>query len=241
MRTTFGLLTVVALWVATLPGCSPGVDVVRWTEEVRSHDGSTLLVEARARRARAPIVLFEHRGPVTSIEYYHRATGAYWKSPGAGFMPAVFDLVDGVPYIVFPVTSEIVCIWFDFPEKDLLVYRWVGQGWQRATFKDLPPSVNFNLLAAKFNERDREKDISGLVTLEIKEGRDGDRSGGIKGFLERRKEGTWCQDHKRRYESQGINQPGSGYSERPPRLSDSHGHPDAHLLESLQPAGGNTK
>lgn len=98
-------------------------------------------------------------------------------------MPAAFDIVGGVPYIVLPVGSEIVCIWFDFPEHDLLVYRWQGQGWQRARYEDLPPSIDFNLLNRIFRERASGKDVSGLVTLEIKQQCNGERGGGITGFL----------------------------------------------------------
>jgi hypothetical protein len=212
-------------------GCSPGLDVVRWTEEVKAHDGSIIVLEARATRARQPIVLFERRGPVTSVEYYHRPSGAYWKSPGAGFMPATFDLVDGVPYMVVPVSSEIVCIWFEFPEKDLLIYRWQDQGWRKAHYGDLPSSLDFNLLNGIFNERDRSKDVSGFVTLEIKRSRDGERGGGIKGFLERRNGGTSCAGHKARYEKLGR-KPLEAFKtdDTPPQIEGGHGVADSDLM-----------
>ncbi len=221
--------------VVSLLACSPGPDVVRWTEEVRSHDGSIIVLEAKAARARAPIVLFEHRGPITLVEYYHRPSGAYWKSPGAGFMPAVFDLIDGVPYVVVPVGSEIVCIWFDFPERDLLIYRWQDSGWRRATYAELPADLDFNLLHGIFNERDRSDDVSGLVTLEIKAQRDGSRGsgGGMKRFLDRTKGGTWCAGHKARYEKLGV-KPLEAFrtDETPPPLEGTHGTPDRQLTKN---------
>jgi len=217
----------VAVLTVPLLGCSPSVDVVRWTEEVKSHDGSMFLLEGRAKRGRNPIVVFQHRGAITSIEYYHRASGAYWKSPGSGFMPAVFDLINGVPYLVIPVVSEIVCIWFDFPEKDLLVYRWQDNGWRRAGSAELPPELDFNLLVGIFNERDRSKDVSGLVTFEFKEQRDSGRGGGISGFLERRAGGMRCAEHKARYERLGV-KPLEAFrtDERPPKLEGNHGVPE---------------
>ena len=233
-RAASRLLVLAALLCWLVSGCSEGVDVVRWTEEVRSHDGSTLLLEARAKRGRAPIVRFEHRGPVVSIEYFHPPSGAYWKSPGSGFMPSGFDLIEGVPYVVVPVASEIACIWFDFPEKDLRVFRWNGAGWVRAGYADLPAGFDFNLLAGKFHERDPKRDVSGLVTLEMKPSLDGERGGGIKGFLERRGGGTWCAGHRARYASQGINDPGSGHSEKPPKLEGSHGHPSDDLMRTTK-------
>lgn len=227
---------VVLLPVALLLGCSPGADVVRWTEEVKLHDGSAITLEARAKRGRESIVLFQHRGPITSIEYFHPPTKAYWKSPGAGFMPTAFDLVDGVPYVVIPVVSEIVCIWFDFPEKDLLVYRWQDTGWRRVSFAELPPEVDFNLLVGIFNERDRSGDVSGLVTLEFKAQRDGTRGGRLRGFLERHEGGTWCAQNKARYEKLGKKPLEVFQTTRtPPELKGSHGAPDADLMQTMKP------
>lgn len=224
-----------AVLIASLASCSPGPDVARWTEEVRSHDGSIFLLEGRSMQARQAIVLFQHRGPLISDEYYHRASGAYWKSPGSGFSPAGFDLVAGVPYMVVPVGSEIVCIWFDFPEKDLLIYRWQNQGWRRARYADLPPGFDFNLLNGIFDERDRKRDVSGYVSLETKRSRDGEAGGGIKGFLERRNSGTWCASHKARYEKLGL-KPLEAFrtTETPPKLEGSHGTPDADLMKTTK-------
>lgn len=234
-RAAFRRLVLAALLCWLVSGCSEAVDVVRWTEEVRSHDGSTFLLEARATRGRAPIVRFEHRGPVVSIEYFHPPSGAYWNAPGSGFMPSGFDLIEGVPYVVVPVGSEIACIWFDFPDKDLLVFRWNGAGWARAGYADLPAGFDFNLLAGKFHERDPKRDVSGFVTLEMKRSLDGERGGGIKGFLERRGGGTWCAGHKARYERLGI-KPFEAFQtdKSPPRLEGRHGIPDADLTRVKQ-------
>ena len=228
------VLLCAAVLIVSLASCSPGPDVVRWTEEVKLHDGSVILLEGRATRARQAIVLFEHRGPVISNEYYHRPSGAYWKSPGGGFYPGAFDIVDGVPFMVVPIGSEIVCIWFDFPEKDLLIYRWQNQGWRRARYADLPPGFDFNLLYGMFDERDRKRDVSGLVTLALKDSRDGTRGGGIKGFLER-DGGTWCAGHKARYEKLGLKPLEAFRTDRtPPQLEGSHGTPDADLMQTTK-------
>jgi hypothetical protein len=224
-----------SLLALLLFGCAPAQDVARWTEEVKSHDGSVLLLEGRSIQARQPIVSFQHRGPLISDEYYHRATGAYWKSPGSGLTPGGFDLVGGVPYMVVPVGSEIVCIWFDFPEKDMLVFRWENNGWRRARFADLPPGFDLNLLINKFNERDRRRDVTGLVTLGTKRFRDGEAGGGIKGFFDRRDGGTWCASHKTRYEKLGR-KPLEAFrtDEVPPELEGSHGTPGADLMSTTK-------
>ena len=82
-----------------------------------------------------------------------------------------------------------------------------------------------------FNERDRSKDVSGFVTLEIKRSRDGERGGGIKGFLERRNGGTWCAGHKARYEKLGR-KPLEAFKtdDTPPQIEGSHGVADSDLM-----------
>ncbi|MBC7859451.1 MAG: hypothetical protein H7Z39_11885 [Burkholderiaceae bacterium] len=167
-----GLMRVVAkaaLGVALLSGasaCSRN-DTAVWIEEVESRDGSVFQLEGKGERGASGFP-FAHRGGIGYQSYYHRLSKAYWKAP-APYYPEVFDLVDGVPYVVVALRGNMLCHLLDYPANSLLVFRWTDKaGWERAPSDVLPHGLHLNILSEVFSERDKARDVRGFVSLQSK-------------------------------------------------------------------------
>ena len=173
--TVIKTLFITSIIAASTGGCSTS-DTARWTEEVKSWDGTVFQLEGRAERG-ADGFPIAHRGPMHYIEYYHRPTKAYWRSPG-GYFPRIFDLVNGVPYVVIHINNESQCMILNYPEKSLLIYRWDStKGWQSVNSNELPPNLEWNVMSLIFDSQDKTKDKRGFISLNNKVAEEGTRVG----------------------------------------------------------------
>lgn len=152
-------------------GCSQ-VDTAEWSEEVQLHDGSVVVIDARATLGRYGFPT-AHRGGRISWELCFRSQKAYWKS-SAAYKPVVFEIVNGKPYVVVPLGDCVECKLHDFPTFSALVYRWEGNGWKRAAPEELPATSTPNLLSNVWSASDSSRDASGHYTLGEKRKRDRD-------------------------------------------------------------------
>ena len=159
----------VIMLLAGVAGCSR-VDTAEWSEEVQLHDGSVVVLDARAKRGSSGFPT-AHRGGLISWELCFRPQKAYWKS-SAAYKPIVFEIVNGKPYVVVPLGDCVECKLHNFPTFSALVYRWEGDGWKRAAPEELPTSSTPNLLSTIWTDRDSSHDARGFYTLEMKRHRD---------------------------------------------------------------------
>jgi hypothetical protein len=177
-----------------MTGCN-GSDTARWTEEVKSWNGSVFQLEGRGEIGSSgwPTA---HRGAIRYVEYHHRSTQAYWKSSGE-YQPIIFDLVNGVPYVVIVISNDFECYMTNYPEQGLLIYKWnISNGWQSVKAENLPPKFEFNLMEQMFNTRDKSRDVKGFVSLSTKVIREGgDRIGDFKKWKD--SYGSECEKQKR--------------------------------------------
>lgn len=153
-----------------LSACS-NVDTARWTEEVKSWDGHVFQLEGYAERDKSGWPL-SHRGTTRFIEYYHPASGAYWKQQ-YGYHPAVFDFVGGKAIVLIEANTAGKCFLQGYPPLALLALRWTGTGWEQISVDGLPiEKMGFNVLRQIFDRKDSAKDAHGYVSLTEKRRRD---------------------------------------------------------------------
>ena len=169
-------ILVMFILFSSMAACG-GTDKAQWTEEVRSWDGSVFQLEGRGGIGSNgwPTA---HRGKIRYVEYYHRPTQAYWRSSG-GYRPIIFDLVNGVPYVVILIDNDMQCYLLNYPEEGLLIYKWNKTiGWQSVKPTELSLKFEFNLMEQMFDTRNKKDDVKGFVSLRTKAIREGgDRVG----------------------------------------------------------------
>jgi hypothetical protein len=211
-RLLYLLLAVLSL---QLSACS-GTDAARWTEEVRSSDGTIFQLEGRGEIGANGWPL-QHRGSVRYVEYYHRQSGAYWRS-GGGYRPVIAELAGGSLYMVVLVASPVGCYLTGFPEKGVLVHRWNPKnGWEHVDVSKMPSGMEFNMLQQIFDGRSKHGDIQGYITLAEKFGHEGNRTGELARWVERN--GNYCSAEK----AVGATVQTDA---KPPQLTGFHGKPD---------------
>jgi hypothetical protein len=148
------------------------VDVAAWKEEVKLHDGRVIVLERKGTKGSSGFPV-EHRGTVRYWEMCYRPMNVYWKSGGV-FQPEIFDIVNGVPYVMVPVGGCSVCQLYDYPEKSAMFFRFEKEGWKRISFAEFPRELDTNLLRRVFDRRDKREDVKGYLNLESKAKRQGD-------------------------------------------------------------------
>lgn len=197
-----------------LSACS-NVDTARWTEEVKSWDGHVFQLEGYAEQDKNGWPL-SHRGTTRFIEYYHRATGAYWKQD-FGYHPMVFDLVDGKPFVLLRANSDGQCFQHGHPPLGLIAFQWSGTEWKQTSLDGLPiDKMTFNVLRTIFDRKDSARDAQGSVSLLEKRRRD----------VSEIRLTEWIDQTGRRCLAVKA-QPGQGRCDCPPPpvLAGSHGSP----------------
>lgn len=181
------------LFASALSGCFSS-DTARWTEEVRSSNGTMFQLEGHAEIGSNGWPT-QHRGNLHYIEYYHRPTKAYWRSPG-GFNPVTFDIVNGVPYVVILVANSLECSLMNYPEQGLLIHRWnSANGWERVQSTELPTNLEMNLMQQVFDVRDKIGDAQGFISFDRKSYREGDRIGELTRWIN--EYGNSCEKYRK--------------------------------------------
>jgi len=171
--------------LCALPAC--GGEEIKWTEEVRLHDGKVVQVKRRTELTGSGFPV-QGRGFHKYHELCYAPMAVYWKSRPE-YLPEVFDVVDGKAYAKVSLGNDCArCMEHGFPETDALYFTWTGQAWQAIDHQQFPPGLRLNLLTSPV-ERDRAKDARGLVSVADKEKRDASvyyslRTTGAKGLNE---------------------------------------------------------
>lgn len=160
-----GLVALACLFGAS--GCSG--DEIKWTEEVKLHDGKIIQLKRRAELTESGFPV-QQRGFQRFYEFCYAPMGVYWKSH-AKYPPEVFDIVDGQAYAKVSVGDCEVCKLHGYPETDALYFSWSGRSWTKIEQKDFPAQLRLNLLMNP-KGRSSSEDVRGVVSLAEKENRD---------------------------------------------------------------------
>jgi hypothetical protein len=161
-----GMACVLGLF--TLAGCAS--NEIKWTEEVRLHDGRVVQVKRRTELTESGFPV-QKRGFPKYFELCYAPLKLYWKSKPE-YPPQVFDIVEGKAYIKVPVTGCSECTLQGYPLVDALYFQWSGTAWTRVEENKALAQLRFNLLEAIYATNNEQYDARGLVTLSDKERRD---------------------------------------------------------------------
>jgi hypothetical protein len=181
----FGRALAILTGAVLATGC--GGEEIKWTEEVRLHDGKVIQVKRRTELTGGGFPV-QKRGFPKYHELCYAPLGVHWKSRPE-YLPEVFEIVDGKAYAKVSLGNDCArCMEHGFPETDALYFTWTGQGWKPIGYPQFPPGLRFNLLASPV-ERDPANDARGLVSVADKEKRDASvyyslRTTGAKGLNE---------------------------------------------------------
>lgn len=158
-------LGLVLVAMPMLGACAP--TVLDWSEEVKLHDG-TIIVIKRHDEIGATGFPLSHRGSRKYWQFCYAQMNIHWKSKPEYF-PEVFDIVDGKAYVRVTITNCILCELHDYPETSALYFVWEGGAWKKIDYKDFPPRLRYNMLGNTHYDDDGTRDVHGFVTIEQKE------------------------------------------------------------------------
>lgn len=164
-KTTF-FLAALALSAGACWGASRDI---KWSEDVKLHDGTVIVVKRRIELGGA-VSPAARRGHPRYHELCYAEKGIYWRSKPE-YEPELFDIVAGKAYVRVPLRGCSSCMLHDFPGNNAVQFVWDGNTWVKIDRKDLPPSLRFNLLSAPYGD-DESYDAKGHVTLLEKRTRD---------------------------------------------------------------------
>ena len=149
-------------------GCAP--TDIKWTEEVKLHDGKVIPVKRRTQLSSSGFPS-QTRGHPRYHELCYAPLGVYWKSK-AVYRPEAFDIVGGKAYVRVPLRGCTSCMHHGYPQTNSIYFAWDGKQWNKVDEKQAPGALRFNLLSKTHVEDDGARDARGLVTVADKEERD---------------------------------------------------------------------
>jgi len=168
MRTfAIGLVGATALFA--LSGCTS--DEIKWTEEVKLHDGRVIQVKRRTELTESGFPV-QRRGFHKYHELCYEPMGIHWKSKPE-YPLYVFDIIDGKAYIKVPVTGCAECMLQGYPAWDAAYFEWNDGSWKKVDETPALRALRFNLLNRSHLMDDGQADARGLITLAEKNRRDG--------------------------------------------------------------------
>jgi hypothetical protein len=167
------------LGLFTLAGCAS--NEIKWTEEVKLHDGRVVQVKRRTELTESGFPV-QRRGFRKYHELCYASMGIYWKSKPE-YAPYVFDIVNGKAYVKVPVESCTTCMLQGYPAWDAAYFEWNDGAWKKVDENATLRALRFNLLSATHasgpyrNQRGEVVpaetfDARGLIALAEKERRD---------------------------------------------------------------------
>lgn len=151
-----------------LVGCAGvglGGDHVRWTEEVKLSDGRVIEIQRHVELTDSGFPV-QQRGFNKFHEICYPPMGIHWKSMG-GYLPDIFDIVDGKAYIHVPVSSQAECYQQGSPATGAIYFVWESGHWKRITHEEFPAASEWNLLL-QVKGGHSKYDPKGKVTIEDK-------------------------------------------------------------------------
>jgi hypothetical protein len=158
-----------AAGVVVLSACGSGIDTAEWTEDVKLHDGSVVVVW-RKERARSDGFPNDRRGGYVDFEFTYKPMGIHWadKASSSHVRNAVsFDVIDGVAYLVLYGSGD-VCIGRPGSDYSAEFLRWENGTWITMKQADFPiDKLHINLLISPWG-RSSGEDAHGRIKLEKK-------------------------------------------------------------------------
>jgi hypothetical protein len=160
-------IALAGLWfLPGVAGCAP--TDIKWTEEVKLHDGKVIQVKRRIELAAGG---FPKRGHAQYHELCYPPMGLHWKSK-ALYEPEAFDIVNGTPFVRVPLRGCSSCMLHGYPQTNSIFFAWNGRQWTKIDEQRAPDELRFNLLRKVYVEVDGSKDARALITIAEKEQRD---------------------------------------------------------------------
>lgn len=158
----------VAITGATLAGGCGGEEI-KWTEDVRLHDGKVVQVQRRTELSGSGFPVSE-RGFETYHELCYAPLGVYWKSKPE-YRPEAFEVDGGKAYVKVTLFSFNTCGLHGYPKDSALYFVWSGGEWKRIDAGEFPRGARLNLLQSPLG-RTAAEDARGNVGQAEKEKRD---------------------------------------------------------------------
>lgn len=187
MKVRTAAVSAALLLLPLTAGCAP--TDLKWTEEVKLHDGRTIQVKRRTELSATGFPAAK-RGSYRYHEFCYAPAGIHWKSQPQ-YKPEAFDIFGGKAYVRVPLGGCTACMLHGFPATNSIYFVWSGSKWAKVDETQAPAGLRFNLLSATHEDDDGAFDARGLVTLADKRKRDAsiyyvmDRTG-ARGLNERR-------------------------------------------------------
>ncbi len=147
-----------------IAGCGP--TEIKWTEEVRQHDGRVIQVKRRTELTASGFPV-QKRGRAMYHELCYPPMGIHWKSKPE-YNPENFDVVDGKAYVKVSLRGCSTCMLHGYPDTSALYFVWVAGTWQRIESSKFPAQLRINLILSPVQANEKD-DARGLVTLAAKE------------------------------------------------------------------------
>jgi hypothetical protein len=149
-------------------GCAP--TDIKWTEEVKLHDGKVIQVKRRTELSATGFPLAK-RGSYRYHELCYAPMGVYWKSHPQ-YKPEAFDVFGDKAYIKVPLSGCTACMLHGYPATNAIYFVWSDGKWARLDEAKVPSELRFNLLSSTHGDDDGAFDARGLITLADKRKRD---------------------------------------------------------------------
>jgi len=148
-----------------LTGCANlgwGGDHIRWTEEVKLSDGTVIQIQRHGELTESGFPV-QKRGFDKYHEICYPPLNIHWKSRG-GYLPDIFDIVDGHAYMHVPVSAAEQCYEQGSPDTGAVYFRWDNGRWNLITKEEFPARSEWNLLQ-QVNRGSPATDPQGLITI----------------------------------------------------------------------------
>jgi HlyD family type I secretion membrane fusion protein len=147
--------------------CGIGVDEAQWREEVRLHDGQTIVVSMRATRY-ANGFPTQRRGAFIDIELGYEPMQVEWKG-SAQLQPFSFELFDGVPHLALVIRDKRECGPLKKPDDFAArLMRWEGGQWREVSQDSFPITEALANLHRHYWGYSAKEDARGFITWEYK-------------------------------------------------------------------------
>jgi hypothetical protein len=151
----------------SVAACGIGVDEARWTEEVRLHDGQTIVVSMRATRY-ANGFPTQRRGALIDVELRYEPMQVEWKG-SAQLQPVSFELFDGVPHLALSLLDKRECGPLKKPEDFAArLLRWEGGQWREVSQDSFPIVEALANLHHGYWGYSAKEDARGVISWEYK-------------------------------------------------------------------------
>jgi hypothetical protein len=187
-------LAMLLLCSALLCGCGDDerrlngkkVDVAEWQEEVRLHDGRTVIVW-RKERAYAGGFPNARRGRDIDSELRFEEMGLQWKHEQTDSNlrnPISFEIFNGEQFLVLYAGDRHFCEAKPPDAFPVQAIKWVNGKWIEVSLLEFPLDTAIVNLSTNYWGRIASEDAKGLVVWDNKQTA-GDKGSSVKNFLER--------------------------------------------------------